>query len=161
MGLVLTGKLLHANEFRVISDGVWSVVQHEVTSTLLLQLESQPKTIIVPEYAARTKWPCTNGHTCVPKPCKTFSANSSKHEGQTVLQIAVCYFTQSTVGGFLQCFTFQDIVHCLMKVSLTAYEANFTHNLCPLQTSSRQSGSCRSFTVHCTVYASTQVFLYP
>lgn len=64
MSILLAGKLFHANEFRVISDGVWSVVHatrgHEHFAT------AASKTIIVPKHAARTKWPCTNGHTCVP-----------------------------------------------------------------------------------------------
>lgn len=94
MSILLAGKLFHANKFRVISDGVWSVVmQHEVTSTLLLQLVRQSLCLNMQQELSGLVQ--MGIHVCLSL-VTLISANSSKHEGQTVLQIDMCYFTQST-----------------------------------------------------------------
>ena len=87
MSILLAGKLFHANKFRVISDGVWSVVmQHEVTSTLLLQLVRQSLCLNMQQELSGLVQ--MGIHVCLSL-VTLFSANSSKHEGQTVLQIDV------------------------------------------------------------------------
>lgn len=147
MSILLAGKLFHANEFRVISDGVWSMVQHEVTqsrvamqtltrtSTLLLQLVRQSLFLNMQQELSGLIQMAI--HVCLS--LSRLLANSSKHEGQTVLQIDMCYFTQSTDRGFLN-FEIQSIA-----------KVHIAHNSCPLQTCSRQSGSWQ--VLHCPLYS--------
>ena len=72
--------------------GQWSM-QHEVTSTLLLQLVRQSLCLNMQQELSGLVQ--MGIHVCLSL-VTLLSANSSKHEGQTVLQIDMCYFTQST-----------------------------------------------------------------